>query len=344
MLLFYQEWAHMGSYCAKGLYNIYRGSSADFTPSLTWPSDNHIVQGSVLSYANSNLSAGTYYYKIALQDKNGTVGPASSAVSAIIVGPPAPTNVQAVTTSSSQSQPSQMWYYLTFNYTLQSTTQSFNVYRKRPTDSSFVKYTYSAQTPVNPSILPLPGSNESILYHRDVNGWQWWTTLPAPAPDTAQGEYKFYVDAVDTSGMESAPSETKSFKLYAAPVITSPADGSAISSPLTITVSGDPSASSPTYGMALYKKITGDTAWSAWPAPSTNFTYSGPALITSDNPHRLVVWFSSGVSDRSFFGTSVFNATTTTSSININADTQLAQILTALVKTLQTLTQVLHGQ
>ncbi len=300
-----------------GSFNIYRGSSPDFTPSLI-PSNptNLLVQGSVLSYTNANLPAGTYYYKIALQDKNGVVGPASSAVNAIITGPPAPTNIQAVTTASSQSQPPQMLYYMTFDYTLQSTTQSFNVYRKRPTDASFVKYTYSAQMPVNPSILPLPGSDESKLYHRDPNRWQWYTTLPAPAPDTASGEYKFYVTAVDTSGVESDPSITKSLKIYAAPTISSPADGSTISSPFTITVSGDPNASNSTYGMALYKKITGDTAWSAWPAPSTSFVYSGPALTPSDNPYRLVVWSSADGS--SFHRTSIFNfSTTTTSSLDL---------------------------
>lgn len=68
-----------------GSYNIYRGSSADFTPSPI-PSNptNLIVQGSVLSYTDANLPAGTYYYKIALHDKNGVVGPASEAVSAQI--------------------------------------------------------------------------------------------------------------------------------------------------------------------------------------------------------------------------------------------------------------------
>lgn len=305
-----------------GSYNLYRGTSTDFTPSPI-PSNptNLVMQGSVLSYTDSNLSPGTYYYKIALQDKNGVVGPASTAVSAVVTGPSAPTNLQAVTTSGSQSQPPQMWYYLVFNYTLQSNTQSFNVYRKRPTDSSFVKYTYSAQTLVNSSILPLPASGESNLYHRGANNWEWWTTLTGLSPDAVQGEYKFYVTAVDTNGIESSPSDTKTFKVYTPPVISSPADGSTISTPLAITVAGDSSAPNPTYGMVIYKKTTGDTVWSAWPAPSTNFIYSGPALNSNDNPHRLVVWFSSGIYDRSLFGTSIFNVptATTTSSLNLRA-------------------------
>ena len=74
-----------------GSYNVYRGSSADFTPSPI-PSNptNLIVQGSVLSYTGSNLAAGTYYYKVALQDVNGVVGPASAAVSVVIPASPKP--------------------------------------------------------------------------------------------------------------------------------------------------------------------------------------------------------------------------------------------------------------
>ena len=92
-----------------GSYNIYRGSSADFTPSPI-PSNptNLIIQGSVLSYTDSNLSAGTYYYKIALQDVNGVVGPYSQAVSATIAAssPPPPPPPSATTTS--QTTPSNL--------------------------------------------------------------------------------------------------------------------------------------------------------------------------------------------------------------------------------------------
>ena len=70
-----------------GVYNIYRSSSANFTPSLTYPTDNHIAQGNVLSYTDSNLSVGTYYYKVAAQDVNGTIYPASTEVTINIAAP-----------------------------------------------------------------------------------------------------------------------------------------------------------------------------------------------------------------------------------------------------------------
>lgn len=335
-------------------------SSTQTSATIIWitnePSDSQAEYGVMTSYGSvsaldttlttshsitlSGLSAGaTYHYRVKSKDGSNNLAVSSDQVFTTAVAKPlAPTNVQTVTTASAQNQPPQMWYYMVFNYTLQSATQSFNVYRKRPTDASFVKYIYSAQTPVNPSILPLPGSGESNLYHRDPNQWSWYTTLPAPAPESASGEYQFYVTAVDTSGVESDPSLTKSLKLYAAPVISSPADGSMVSSPFTITVVGDPNALNPTYGMALYKKIMGDTAWSAWPAPSTNFTYPGPALNPSDNPHRLVVWLSADGS--SFHGTSIFNvATTSPSTIT---ESKLATILFSLAAIVQELQRLLR--
>jgi hypothetical protein len=43
-----------------------------------------IVQGNVLSYTNTNLAAGDYYYRVAAQDVNGVVGPASNEATASV--------------------------------------------------------------------------------------------------------------------------------------------------------------------------------------------------------------------------------------------------------------------
>src|SRR3989344_5223180 len=214
--------------------------------------------------------------------------------------PPAPTNIYAVTTGSVMDQPPKLWYHLSFSYNLQADTQSFNIYRKRPTDASYAKYTYNAQTSVNPSILPLPASDESNLYHRETSKWEWWTTLPAPVPSTAIGDYQFYVTAVDTSGVESSPSETKSFKLYAAPTISSPADGSTTSLTPQVTFSGDPSVAGQSYNVAIYKQ-TNTWVWTSAPPSPTSFVYSGPALSANDNPHRLVAWSSASINSGSLY-------------------------------------------
>lgn len=65
-----------------GLYNIYRSTTPNFTPSAS----NRIAQGNVLSYTDAGLSVGTYYYAVAAQDANGLVGTASSQVSATVNG------------------------------------------------------------------------------------------------------------------------------------------------------------------------------------------------------------------------------------------------------------------
>ncbi len=67
-----------------GVYNIYRSATSGFTPSQS----NLIAQGDVLSYVDSNLRPGTYYYAVAAQDTNGNIGQSSTQISATIAGAP----------------------------------------------------------------------------------------------------------------------------------------------------------------------------------------------------------------------------------------------------------------
>ena len=66
-----------------GVYNIYRSASSGFTPG----SSNLIAQANALSFTDSNLSSGTYYYAVAAQDVDGNVGPASAEAQAVIAAP-----------------------------------------------------------------------------------------------------------------------------------------------------------------------------------------------------------------------------------------------------------------
>jgi hypothetical protein len=61
-------------------YNVYRSNVADFTPTV----GNRIAQVTGLSFTDSGLAAGTWYYVVIAQDANGNVGPASGYASATV--------------------------------------------------------------------------------------------------------------------------------------------------------------------------------------------------------------------------------------------------------------------
>src|SRR5207342_3335138 len=75
-------------------YNLYRGTSAGFTPSLA----NRIAQPSTTLYSDIGLAAGTYYYKLTAEDAAGNVSGLSNEASALIpdtTPPSAPANLSA---------------------------------------------------------------------------------------------------------------------------------------------------------------------------------------------------------------------------------------------------------
>src|SRR4029079_5541361 len=60
-------------------YNVYRGASAGFTPSVA----NRIAQPAGLSYVDS-VAAGTYFYRVIAEDGAGNLGPASNEASTTV--------------------------------------------------------------------------------------------------------------------------------------------------------------------------------------------------------------------------------------------------------------------
>ena len=223
--------------------------------SLAWQS-SYTTQTTVLVVRPDgtpvNLANGTSYKIYVDAFDNG--GGASSATKqkstsatftySTAVLPSTPATLQVARSGNTQTSPSNLGYYLSVNYALQPSTQSFKIYEKRPTDTDFVAYTYNAQIPANASILPLPVGDTPNFYHRYETEWQWWRHVQAPSSELPTGLYRFYVTAVDTSGAESAATPTVSFTLYGAPGIVTPAHGSTTAVPFTITVSGDPSVAS----------------------------------------------------------------------------------------------------
>jgi hypothetical protein len=63
-------------------YNVHRSGTSGFTPSAA----NRIAQPASTSYANTGVTAGTYYYLVTAQDAAGNVGPASNQASAVVTG------------------------------------------------------------------------------------------------------------------------------------------------------------------------------------------------------------------------------------------------------------------
>ncbi len=61
-------------------YNVHRSTTSGFTPAT----GNRIAQPTGLSYTNTGLAAGTYYYRVTAEDGAGNVGPASNQASALV--------------------------------------------------------------------------------------------------------------------------------------------------------------------------------------------------------------------------------------------------------------------
>ncbi len=70
-------------------YNVHRSTSSGFTPSPA----NKIAEPTGTTYADSGLSAGTYYYKVTAEDGAGNVGPASNQASAAVTADTTPPTV-----------------------------------------------------------------------------------------------------------------------------------------------------------------------------------------------------------------------------------------------------------
>jgi hypothetical protein len=70
-------------------YDVYRSTTSGFTPSGA----NRIAQVGGTTYTNTNLAAGTYYYRVTAEDAAGNVGAASNEASAVVAGDTTPPTV-----------------------------------------------------------------------------------------------------------------------------------------------------------------------------------------------------------------------------------------------------------
>ena len=76
-------------------YDLYRGTSAGFTPSV----GNRIAQPLGTSYSDSGLAIGSYYYKVAAEDAAGNLSGSSNEVTASVADSSPPTAPSGVATA-----------------------------------------------------------------------------------------------------------------------------------------------------------------------------------------------------------------------------------------------------
>ena len=70
-------------------YDVYRSTTSGFTPSLA----NRIGQTSALTYQDTGVSSGTYYYVLKAEDAGGNLSPPSNQATATVVGDTTPPTV-----------------------------------------------------------------------------------------------------------------------------------------------------------------------------------------------------------------------------------------------------------
>src|SRR5207344_570863 len=86
-------------------YNLYRGTSPGFTPSLA----NRISQPVGTLYSDLGLAAGSYYYKLTAEDAAGNLSPLSNEVSALIPDTSPPSVPANLTATGGPGQASLTW-------------------------------------------------------------------------------------------------------------------------------------------------------------------------------------------------------------------------------------------
>src|SRR5207342_1492573 len=92
-------------------YNLYRGTSAGFTPSLA----NRIAQPVTTLYSDLGLAAGSYYYKLSAEDAAGNVSGLSNEAQAVIPDTTPPTTPGSFTASGGAGQAQLSWTAATDN-------------------------------------------------------------------------------------------------------------------------------------------------------------------------------------------------------------------------------------
>ena len=99
------SWTASTDNVAVTRYNLHRGTTAGFTPTLA----NRIAQPTGTTYSDSGLSAGTYYYRLTAEDAAGNVSGLSNEHTAVVADGTAPTAPTGATANAAGSTINLTW-------------------------------------------------------------------------------------------------------------------------------------------------------------------------------------------------------------------------------------------
>ena len=175
------SWGAASDNVAVSRYNLHRGSSSGFTPSL----GNRIAQPTGLSHSDTNLAPGNYFYKLTAEDAAGNIGPLSNTANATVADT-SPPSTPTLNANGGAGQATLTWAAATDNVAV----SHYNLHRS--TTSSF--------TPTSANRIAQPTTTS----HTD-------TGLSA-------GTYHYKLTAEDAAGNTSTPSNQASATVTTPPV------------------------------------------------------------------------------------------------------------------------------
>ena len=164
-------------------YNVHRGGSSGFTPSLV----NRIAQPTGTTYADPGLAPGTYFYKVFAEDAAGNIGPVSNTASATVLDTAAPSTPGGLGAVGGAGQAALSWAASSDNVGV----LRYNVHRS----------TTSGFTPAVGNRVAQPTGTS----HTD--------------PGLAAGTYYYRVTAEDAAGNIS-PASSQASAVVSAPPVT----------------------------------------------------------------------------------------------------------------------------
>ena len=235
-------------------YNVHRGSTAGFVPSLA----NRVGQPAGTSFTDSGLSAGSYFYRVSAEDAAGNVGPFSNEAAAAVGDTQAPSAPSGLVAVGSVGRASLSWTGSTDNVAV----SRYNVHRG-----------------TSPGFTPTVGNRIGQ------------PTGSSYIDNTAPGSYLYKVTAEDAAGNISAASNEAAATVTAdttAPTI--PAGLAASVTGATATLSW--SASTDDVAVSRYN-LHRSTSAGFTPSPAnriaqpTGLSYADTGLSTGSYHYKL---------------------------------------------------------